>query len=66
MLLGAGVYGSVGENGWVTGTPDPQAEWWTTSDVAAYLGVGVATVSAYNRRAQMPPPDKTIGRTHDH
>lgn len=44
--------------------PDPRAEWWTTSDVAAYLGVGVATVSAYHRRGQMPPPDKTIGRTH--
>lgn len=48
----------------MTAAPDPQAEWWTTSDVAAYLGVGVATVSAYNRRGQMPPPDKTIGRTH--
>lgn len=48
----------------MTAAPDPQAEWWTTSDVAAYLGVGVATVSAYKRRGQMPPPDKTIGRTH--
>jgi 8-oxo-dGTP pyrophosphatase MutT (NUDIX family) len=32
--------------------------------VAEYLGVGVATVSSYNRRGQMPSPDKTIGRTH--
>ncbi|TDB84475.1 DNA-binding protein [Actinomadura sp. KC216] len=44
--------------------PDPSAEWWTTSDVAHYLGVGVATVSAYRSRAQMPPPDLTVGRTH--
>lgn len=35
-----------------------------TSDVAAYLGVGVATVSAYRSRGQMPEPDQTIGRTH--
>jgi hypothetical protein len=26
--------------------PHPSAEWWTTSEVAAYLGVGVATVSS--------------------
>ena len=44
--------------------PDPDAEWWTTSDVASYLGVGISTVSAYRARGQMPPPDKTIGRTH--
>jgi hypothetical protein len=23
----------------MTAAPDPNAEWWTTSDVAAYLGV---------------------------
>jgi hypothetical protein len=28
-------------------TPDHDAEWWTTSDVAAYLGVRVGTVSSY-------------------
>lgn len=44
-------------------TPDPDAEWWTTSDVAAYLGVHVATVSAYRNRGQMPEPDMTLGRT---
>jgi hypothetical protein len=43
---------------------DPNAEWWTTSDVAAYLGVGVGTVSTYRAREQMPAPDQTIGRTH--
>jgi hypothetical protein len=44
--------------------PDPTAEWWTTSDVAAYLGLKVATVSAYRVRGQMPEPDMTVGRTH--
>lgn len=44
--------------------PDPDAEWWTTSDVAAYLGVQVGTVSAYRARGQMPAPDRTVGRTH--
>lgn len=44
--------------------PDLGAEWWTTSDVAAYLGLNVATVSAYRARGQMPPPDMTVGRTH--
>jgi len=43
--------------------PDPHAEWWTTSDVAAYLGVSVGTVSTYRARGQMPPPDTTLGRT---
>ena len=44
--------------------PDPSAEWWTTSDVAAYLGLRVATVSSYRMRGQMPEPDLTVGRTH--
>ena len=48
----------------VTTTPDPQAEWWTTSDVAAYIGVRVATVVTYRKREQMPAPDMTVGRTH--
>lgn len=28
-------------------SPDPDAEWWTTSEVAEYLGVQVGTVSSY-------------------
>jgi predicted DNA-binding transcriptional regulator AlpA len=48
----------------VTRHPDPAAEWWTTTDVAAYLGVRVATVSTYRKRGQMPAPDMTLGRTH--
>lgn len=46
-----------------TQEPDPNAEWWLTSDVAAYLGVAVSTVSTYKARGQMPEPDQTIGRT---
>ncbi len=48
----------------MTTSPDPSAEWWTTSDVAEYLGLRVQTVSAYRQRDQMPKPDQTIGRTH--
>ena len=45
--------------------PDPNAEYWRTSEVAAYLGVTVGTVSSYRIRGQMPEPDRTIGdRTH--
>ena len=43
---------------------DLNAEWWTTTDVAAYLGVGVATVTNYRKRQHMPAPDMTLGRTH--
>jgi 8-oxo-dGTP pyrophosphatase MutT (NUDIX family) len=44
--------------------PNPDSEWWNTSDVAAYLGVKVGTVSAYRLRGQMPAADLTVGRTH--
>ena len=44
--------------------PDPTAEWWTTTDVAKYLGVRVATVSTYRKRGQMPLPDQSLGRAH--
>ncbi|HET9873924.1 MAG TPA: hypothetical protein VFP89_15175 [Propionibacteriaceae bacterium] len=47
-----------------TAAPDPEAEWWTTTDVASYLGLQVGTVSSYRQRGQMPAPDVTIGRTH--
>jgi 8-oxo-dGTP pyrophosphatase MutT (NUDIX family) len=42
---------------------DRSATWWTTSDVAEYLGLRVGTVSSYRRRSQMPAPDQTLGRT---
>lgn len=44
-------------------TPDVDAPWWTTSDVAAYLGVSVGTVSSYRGRNQLPEPDELVGRT---
>src|SRR3954451_19844181 len=43
---------------------DAGAEWWTTTEVADYLGVRVGTISSYRQRGQMPPPDRTLGRTH--
>src|SRR3954464_3924289 len=43
---------------------DASAEWWTTTEVADYLGVRVGTVSSYRQRGQMPAPDRTLGRTH--
>ncbi len=46
------------------GNPDLSAEWWTTSDVAAYLGLRVAMISSYRMRGQMPEPDMTLGHTH--
>ncbi len=43
--------------------PDPKAKYWTTTDVAAYIGVDVRTVSSYRNRSQMPAPVDKIGRT---
>src|SRR3954471_942604 len=43
---------------------DAGAEWWTTTEVADYLGVRVGTISSYRQRGQMPAPDRTLGRTH--
>jgi 8-oxo-dGTP pyrophosphatase MutT (NUDIX family) len=43
---------------------DASDEWWTTSDVASFLGLQIGTVSSYRQRGQMPAPDKTLGRTH--
>jgi hypothetical protein len=43
--------------------PSPDAEWWTTTDVANYLGVRLATVGTYRMRGQMPAPDHKLGRT---
>jgi 8-oxo-dGTP diphosphatase len=53
------------------------AEWWTTDQVATYLGVSASTVRAYLTREQMPEPDlragqqrlwrpETIKRWHQH
>lgn len=45
------------------GTPDPSAKWWTTSEVAAYLGVDKSAVSSYKKKGVMPAPDEIYGRT---
>jgi 8-oxo-dGTP pyrophosphatase MutT (NUDIX family) len=45
--------------------PDPEAEWWNTKDVAAYLGIKPGAVSTYRKNGSMPAPDQTVGtRTH--
>ncbi|WP_157474267.1 helix-turn-helix domain-containing protein [Frankia sp. EUN1f] len=63
--LPVGDVSPIGEDGPVTaGSPDPDLEWWTTSDVAEYLGVRVGTVSAYRKSGRLPEPDQTVGRTH--
>ena len=54
----------VGHNESVTDEPSPDEAWWTTTEVAAYLGVRLGTVSTYRKRGQMPAPDLTVGRTH--
>jgi hypothetical protein len=38
------------------------ADWWTTADVAAFLGVTPSTIRAYAARHQMPEADRRIGR----
>lgn len=38
-------------------------DWWTTDDVATFLGVGASTIRAYVTRKQMPQPDRYMGRT---
>jgi DNA-binding XRE family transcriptional regulator len=40
-----------------------QVDYWTTAEVADYLGVHPGTVSSYRAREQMPPPDHRFGRT---
>jgi hypothetical protein len=38
-------------------------DWWSTENVATFLGVGTSTIRAYVTRHQMPQPDRYIGRT---
>lgn len=42
----------------MTELPD---DWWTTEDVASYLGLKTSTLRAYLARGQMPDPDRHIG-----
>ena len=39
-------------------------EWWTTNDVARFLGVATGTVRTYLMRGKMPAPDQRIGVTN--
>jgi GntR family transcriptional regulator len=43
-------------------TPDPNAEWWTTTDVARYLGITVGAASTYRGTGYLPAPDRTDGK----
>ena len=38
------------------------SDWWTTSDVATFLGIAPSTIRAYVARGQMPAADRRIGR----
>ena len=39
----------------------PATDWWTTRDVAEYLGVKPSTIRAYKARSEMPQPDRRMG-----
>lgn len=45
-------------------SPDPDADWWLTDDVAAYLKVTTGTLRGYLSRGQMPAPDRRFGRSN--
>lgn len=51
------------------GPPDPEADWWTIAEVAAYLGVRESTVIVYRNRGKkglasgLPPEDHKFGAT---
>jgi predicted DNA-binding transcriptional regulator AlpA len=40
---------------------DLPSDWWSTADVASYLGVSESTIRSYVARQQMPKPDRRIG-----
>lgn len=47
-------------------TPDPEADYWTTADIAAYWGVKEKTVQTYlarrGEKEEVPVPDTYFGR----
>ncbi|MFF7192678.1 helix-turn-helix transcriptional regulator [Streptomyces sp. NPDC008079] len=45
--------------------PDPEADYWTVTEVADYLGVTPETVRTYRsrKRGELPPEDKMFGRS---
>ncbi|WP_435108103.1 hypothetical protein [Nocardiopsis synnemataformans] len=48
-----------------TSQPDPDAEYWTINDIAAYWGIKPQTVRWYRARPNgyLPPQDDYFGRT---
>lgn len=55
----------VTDNETPAGSPD--AEWWTFEDIAAYLGITVATARRYRMpdrgKGSLPKEDRMFGRT---
>ena len=44
---------------------DPNAEYWTVTEIAEHWGVKVPTIRAYRsrNRGELPEPDRVYGRT---
>jgi hypothetical protein len=44
--------------------PDPDADWWVTDEVAAYLDVDPGTVRGFLARGEMPMWERKFGRSN--
>lgn len=44
-------------------TPDPNADYWTLEDVAAYWGIKYDSARRYRARGNLPPEDRKFGRS---
>jgi predicted DNA-binding transcriptional regulator AlpA len=47
----------------MSGPTTPLGEYWTTREVAKFLGIAESTVRAYATRGKMPEPDAYVGAT---
>jgi excisionase family DNA binding protein len=47
----------------MSGPGTPLGDYWTTREVAKFLGIGESTVRAYVTRHKMPEPDAYVGAT---
>jgi predicted DNA-binding transcriptional regulator AlpA len=43
-------------------TVELPTDWWTTEEVATFLGVSSSTIRSYLARHQVPEPDRRFGR----
>jgi hypothetical protein len=45
--------------------PDPNADYWTITDVAEHWGISPQTVRTYRsrKRGELPEPDQVFGRS---